>query len=201
MFQTRNMVGRVKSFIPETIKAAIRPIRSHWRQWRYGKRGIPITLCGESFRFKLGYEPNTSMPGELWEDDRLFVEVFKETVRTGQTVLDVGAFVGHYSLLAARRVGPNGRVIAIEPAPTTRRILVEHLVLNDLLDRVDVWPFAVGSSNGFAKIYFQKHDPVRGHNSTNTLTFEQKGLTANSCIPDRAVCGIGAFSESDRGRA
>jgi FkbM family methyltransferase len=35
----------------------------------------------------------------------------------GMTVVDVGAHVGYFALLAARCVGPEGKVLAVEPAP------------------------------------------------------------------------------------
>jgi len=33
------------------------------------------------------------------------------------TVVDVGANIGYYTWLASQRVGPSGRVVAIEPGP------------------------------------------------------------------------------------
>src|SRR5262245_27460113 len=40
-----------------------------------------------------------------------------QCVRSGDTVFDIGAHVGIYTLLFSDRVGPTGRVIAFEPAP------------------------------------------------------------------------------------
>ncbi|MFH8785030.1 FkbM family methyltransferase [Streptomyces roseoverticillatus] len=39
----------------------------------------------------------------------------------GDTFVDVGANIGYFSLLAARRVGPAGRVVAIEASPVFHR--------------------------------------------------------------------------------
>jgi FkbM family methyltransferase len=41
------------------------------------------------------------------------------TLETGQVFLDIGANVGFYSLFAAQRVGPTGRVFSFEPDPMT----------------------------------------------------------------------------------
>jgi precorrin-6B methylase 2 len=38
-------------------------------------------------------------------------------MKSGGTVVDVGANVGSFSRLAAEAVGPSGRVVAIEPIP------------------------------------------------------------------------------------
>ncbi len=56
----------------------------------------------------------------------------------GEVVVDAGAHVGSFAVPIARRVGPAGRVIAIEPAPITVELLYQNLDLNDVADRVDV---------------------------------------------------------------
>lgn len=38
-----------------------------------------------------------------------------DLLKKGDTVVDLGAGIGDFSLLASRRVGPNGKVIALEP--------------------------------------------------------------------------------------
>lgn len=44
-------------------------------------------------------------------------------LRPGMTMLDVGAHVGYFALLAAQQVGPGGRVVAIEPDPDNFALL------------------------------------------------------------------------------
>jgi FkbM family methyltransferase len=51
-------------------------------------------------------------------------------LRPGMTVLDAGAHHGLYTLLASKRVGREGRVIAFEPSPRERRRLARHLRVN-----------------------------------------------------------------------
>jgi FkbM family methyltransferase len=46
------------------------------------------------------------------------------------TVVDVGAHIGYFSLLAAKRVGPTGRVYAFEPAPENYGLLTRNISLN-----------------------------------------------------------------------
>src|SRR5437762_11678665 len=46
------------------------------------------------------------------------------------TVLDVGASWGAFALPAARKVGPNGRVIAIEMSPGNGRVILESAKTN-----------------------------------------------------------------------
>jgi FkbM family methyltransferase len=50
--------------------------------------------------------------------------------RPGDVILDLGPYVGPYSLNSATAVGPSGRVIALEPDEINRRQLERNLMLN-----------------------------------------------------------------------
>jgi FkbM family methyltransferase len=51
-------------------------------------------------------------------------------LQPGDTVIDGGANVGLYTVLAARRVGAAGRVVACEPSPTTMDLLRRNVRRN-----------------------------------------------------------------------
>jgi FkbM family methyltransferase len=60
-----------------------------------------------------------------WEVETVaFVEHW---LRPGMTVVDAGAHVGQYAMVASRRVGPGGRVHAFEPHPDLYRVLRRNL--------------------------------------------------------------------------
>jgi len=50
--------------------------------------------------------------------ERGYQKALEHCVQEGDFVWDVGANVGHYSLLLAGKVGADGRVFAFEPSPT-----------------------------------------------------------------------------------
>jgi len=50
-------------------------------------------------------------------------ELFRQALRPGMFVVDVGAHHGLFTLLAAALVGPTGHVWAVEPAPGNFRVL------------------------------------------------------------------------------
>jgi len=70
-----------------------------------------------------------------------FVQKF---LRPGMTVLDIGAHHGLYTLLASKRVGRQGRVIAFEPSPRECRRLAKHIGVNRCRN-VEVECCAVGN--------------------------------------------------------
>ncbi|MGZ4317246.1 MAG: FkbM family methyltransferase, partial [Gaiellaceae bacterium] len=56
----------------------------------------------------------------------------KDALIRGDTFLDVGANAGHYTFLAARRVGTSGSVYAIEASPSTAALLADDVCRNGL---------------------------------------------------------------------
>src|SRR5690348_15759402 len=58
------------------------------------------------------------------------LEFFCNTLKPGDTVLDIGANAGVYSLLASKKVGPKGKIYAFEPTAETYKLLVKNLTLN-----------------------------------------------------------------------
>lgn len=73
-------------------------------------------------------------------------------IAPGQTVVDAGAHIGVFSLMAARRVGPAGRVICFEPSPRTAEILRRNLAANDL-SWVRNHAVALAETDGFADFF------------------------------------------------
>lgn len=88
--------------------------------------------------------------------------LFAAAVEPGRVVIDVGAHVGYYSLLAAGRAGPEGRVLALEPDPRNARFLRAHARLNGcrnlavveaaLFDRAGWVDFRRGTGSGTGRV-------------------------------------------------
>lgn len=75
--------------------------------------------------------------------------VFSGFCSPGATVVDVGANIGYYTLLAAKAVGSGGRVVAIEANPEDCRLLLASAAMNGL-DNVEVLPVALDRKRGWA---------------------------------------------------
>jgi FkbM family methyltransferase len=70
----------------------------------------------------------------------------------GGAFVDVGAHIGYHSLKAAKKVGPSGRVLAIEPNPATVRQLRENVAASGAAQIV-VWEVACSDHEGVVKLY------------------------------------------------
>lgn len=84
----------------------------------------------------------------------LEMSVYRAMIRTlkpGDVFYDVGANMGYFSLVAARMVGPAGRVVAFEPVPECAEGVRRNLALNDL-GHASVLEVAVGDRVGRAEL-------------------------------------------------
>src|SRR5260370_41368385 len=86
------------------------------------------------------------------EFERMETELVRRLLRRDMTVVDAGAHHGLYTLLASKRVGWDGRVIAIEPSPRECQRLEKHLRLNRC-SNTELGPCALGEDPGEADLY------------------------------------------------
>lgn len=98
---------------------------------------------------------------------------FRSLVSPGMTVLDVGANIGCYSLMAAERVGPGGVVVAYEPTPSVVKCFRANIRLNRF-SNITIVEGVVSDQEGTAVFH---------------LNPEHEGSEGNSLIPALVVPG------------
>lgn len=109
------------------------------------------------------------MASETVVDDtseRFEAELFKKEVKKGMTVLDIGAHIGYYTLLAANLVGENGRVYAFEPHPHNFAVLEKNVRINGYKNVVLVQK-AVSSKSEHINLYLSEWGT--GHSLSNQV--------------------------------
>ncbi len=80
------------------------------------------------------------------------IELVKKQVSLGDTVLDIGANIGYYTLIFAKLVGEHGKVFAFEPDPTNFALLKKNVEMNGYSNVILV-PKAVSNENKKAKLF------------------------------------------------
>ena len=133
-----------------------------------GGRGVPWTINGVSYRIDPHHRHR------LGKDyDAPVASFLRERVKPGAVCVDVGANVGVYVLQFAHWSAPSGRVIAFEPNPGARAVLEDHILFNELGDRVTVVPAAVSSSAGVATLYADGADGMSRLGEPNSAIAER----------------------------
>lgn len=98
----------------------------------------------------IGLTPHLVCDG-YWEPG--MTVVWNRTVLPGMTVIDVGANVGYYTLLANQLVGATGCVVAFEPDPSTFELLTSSVDINGYRSRCVCVQKAVAAEPGRATLY------------------------------------------------
>lgn len=92
---------------------------------RYLRRGMPWRVHGETIRIDPRLRHLVPHAGEP-----ALYRFITSHIRPGDTVLDIGAFLGVYAVLEARRAGPAGRVVAVEPTSWSASMARRHFDFN-----------------------------------------------------------------------
>jgi FkbM family methyltransferase len=84
--------------------------------------------------------------------NRDIVALLDRMLTPGMVLIDVGANIGEISLVAAKRVGPEGRVIAFEPVDRIADVLESNMARNGLRQALAV-RYGLSDHNTSAPIY------------------------------------------------
>lgn len=146
------------------MKSLIRSVAYKALDLATGGRGVRRVIGGETFRmparwsrcYAVDYEPAT-------------FSFLREWCRPGDTVLDLGAHIGLFTVFMSRLVGPRGRVLSFEPTPYTCEVLRETIRLNLCESNVEVHQKAVAKKTGCVTFYEWYHDTGEAALNANSL--------------------------------
>ena len=139
--EIRSPLGRALARDPVLARGVVRigDITLHHRPGDSGVVGA-LTSHGE-------YEPETA-------------EVIEQRLSAGLGFVDAGAHIGYFSVLAGRRVKPNGKVYAFEPIRENAALLRKNAVANGLEDVIDLVVSAVSAEVGTARFSLHPQSSV-----------------------------------------
>lgn len=78
----------------------------------------------------------------------------RSLIEAGSTLIDIGAGIGDFAVIASQASGPKGKVVAIEPSPSDFACLTENLRVNNCAN-VRAVNCAIGSRPGSATLSFK----------------------------------------------
>jgi FkbM family methyltransferase len=88
------------------------------------------------------------------------------TPKEGDIVVDIGAHMGRYTIISSKRVGANGKVVAIEAHPNNFEMLNRNIELNQLTNVIPL-NYAVYSKDKKIKLYLPEVES--GYTIYNTI--------------------------------
>jgi FkbM family methyltransferase len=98
-----------------------------------------IKLLNKSFKFRLinGVKIKLHAKGQITlgvftnRFEKRELETFQKILKPGMVVVDAGANIGLYSLIAGKLIGLKGKVFSFEPSKETFKILTNNIRLNN----------------------------------------------------------------------
>ena len=79
-------------------------------------------------------------------------------LRNGDTVFDIGANIGQYSIYGALR-HPEVRVVAFEPEYANAHLLRDNVIQNRLEKRIEIYSLALSNHCGLSQLHLQDLTP------------------------------------------
>lgn len=122
---------------------------------------------------------------EDWFEDEL--RFLRKLLQPGQTVIDIGASYGVYTLSMAAAVGADGSVLAFEPASATARLLSESIAANGFT-QVSLRRQALSSASGTGQLVVGEHSELNAlaHGTPAGAVEPVPLVTLDDCLRERA---------------
>jgi FkbM family methyltransferase len=163
-----------------------RGLRRWWFWLRRDRDATEVDVKVSGFRMRL---PSRFVDRFVFDRYEPVTDAYlADALRPGMVVLDIGAHVGYYTLVAARAVGPSGKVHAFEPCAETLSLLRTNVRANGFAN-VEIHPFAAGSGDSKRTLHVTGSSDSHGlfpHPLTETVrTTEVRTVRAAQVIQGR----------------
>jgi len=119
---------------PEALKKLIQRYGSRFSRWFFTERSLNNPAVRWAYLVSYGQFKSVF--------ERKEIAMLKSFIKSGSTVLDIGANVGWTAKCFAQAVGPEGKVLAFEPDPVVRKL---GLFNTRNLKNVAWFPLALGA--------------------------------------------------------
>ncbi|MCJ7515976.1 MAG: FkbM family methyltransferase [Dehalococcoidia bacterium] len=149
-----------------------------------GEDIISVVVHGQKMHVNATFGLTLQSTG-TYISERLMSNLFIELLKEGMVVVDIGAHVGYYTLLAAKAVGDKGKVFCFEPGPANYVLLLKNIEENNCNNIVPVQK-AVSKRTGPIKLFIAK-DPS-GHSIASDNP-HQKAIVVDSITIDEFFAG------------
>jgi len=160
--------------------------RGRYLPWRFVKRALDWGVLHPTwFQFRAGLWMKLDFRDEIQREillrhvwDPRITEFVLTNLSPGMLFMDIGANVGHFTLVAAQRVGPSGRVVAVEPNPSVAEQLRQNIARSGL-SNVAVVEAACSGANERRSFYLAD---ASGIGTTGGSSFSRQNAETDTCV-------------------
>jgi FkbM family methyltransferase len=199
----RSTAARTRQGIPNFVKKAVSltlqkkmvPPEQLWDLLAFeGSFGVDL----DEQRFQVSHTGEWLENSLFWKGisgyEPISFELWKNACRFSQTILDIGANTGLYSLIA-KTVNPNSQVYAFEPLPSFNAALKENIRLNGY--DVQVVEQAVSDFIGTAEFYVPQRGQGNLYSSSLSWEHYQNHQQSTPIVHQVEVTTLDAFVQRE----
>jgi FkbM family methyltransferase len=148
------------------------------------RRAVTHTVDGVTFELDLAEVIDSSLyySGTFEANTE---RAITELLGLGMTAIDIGANIGYHTFRMARAVGPQGKVLAVEPMSRARVKLERNAALNPQFENIEISDAAVSDSTGHAHIGFQSSYRLDGRDEI--VAEDVRVLTVDALVEEAGL--------------
>jgi FkbM family methyltransferase len=140
-------------------------------------------LGGLASGYRIHISPAENLSYLLGTNEPHLQKAIRQYVSSGDTVYDIGANIGYVSLSLAKRVGPQGAVIAFEPIPQNIQAFRRNIALNRIenvrllecaaSDRAGDAVIRLVENSATASLVWHRNNPAATEFSIHTVAVDE----------------------------
>jgi len=154
------ILRRVSSFWKYLLsEGPVRALCSAWNAVTFGLNGllgrqyVRKRIHGNQMYLRVNDKGVSRALAVFGTREVLETEIFKRELTEGMVIVDLGANIGYYTLLAASMVGAKGKVYAIEPFGDNFSLLQRNIQINRYDSIVETFQLAISDAIGKTRMY------------------------------------------------
>ena len=153
-YQNKGLVGVIEKFSHYITNWRVRRENIIWFLKRiHIGQPYPTTKVHGLKYYVHSYDPGISRELAVYHiHEPNATALYRNCIKKGMYVVDIGSNLGYYALLASTLVGHRGKVLAIEPEPQNYKLLTINANTNHL-QNIDIIQCAVGGKDGMSEFY------------------------------------------------
>lgn len=166
-------LGNIPNYVPEQHRRVLKPfagIYSHIYRTMYSsiKEEILVKTPMGPYIYVRYWDPvEREIANGTYEKN--YVNIFCSKIQQGDVIVDVGAYIGYFSLLASKRVGNSGCVYAFEPVQENYERMMKNLKVNRAYN-VKAYNFGLSDRNETLYINVPIQSPGEATLNRNSIT-------------------------------
>lgn len=171
IFLKRNIPKKVFQIIRFTADKTIIKMLPYFYNYKikgFTERTIKEVIYSQK-KFKIIIDPKNGSVDEQIFMKRLYephiIDEFVTNIQEGDVCIDVGANIGHHTIIMSQSAGEQGKVYAFEPIPFIRSQMEESILLNKIKN-TSILPVGLSNKEEELTLYINK-DNVGGSSLVN----------------------------------